>query len=282
MNVQKKFAFKIIRIQLNLLSHVSKSLTGKRGFRLFTTPVTLPATRRNSSFDTHIPVSFRWKHLTIRGFRCNPGAAKRALILHGFSSTLHVFDHFIEPLIATGYEVLAFDAPAHGNSDGKRAHALDYAQMIGEIQYQFGPIHAYIAHSFGGLGLALALEDKPVLKGTRVVLIAPATETTTAIKSGLQMLGVHNSIVEKALENEIFSVSGKPASWFSVRRAIRYTNAEVLWVHDEQDDITPYADVQPLMQEAHPHIDFYITQGLGHRKVYKNTLVVERIIRFLQ
>ena len=35
--------------------------------------------------------------------------------------------------IKQGYEVLAFDAPAHGQSEGKTSNLLDYMEMIRKI-----------------------------------------------------------------------------------------------------------------------------------------------------
>lgn len=280
MNVQKNFAFKIIRIQLNLLSRISPKLTGKQGFRLFTTPISLPTVKKTSSFQSYEQVSFLWNRLHIRGFRCNTGAPRKALILHGFSSSVHTFEHFINPLIEKGYEVLAFNAPAHGDSDGKRAHALDYAAVISEIGKHFGPIDAYVAHSFGGLGLALALENISA-ENVKAVLIAPATETTTAIKAGLKLLGVDNKKVGLALENEIQTISGRPAEWFSIRRAIKNSNASFLWIHDADDDITPLSDVMPVQDDANPNIEFIFTSQLGHRKIYRDETVMEHVINFL-
>ncbi|HRN80419.1 MAG TPA: alpha/beta fold hydrolase [Ferruginibacter sp.] len=281
MNVQKKLAFKIIRIQLQVLSKVSPRLTGKQSFRLFTTPIALPGHKRISRFNTYEPLSFQWNNLCIRGYRCNAGAPKKALILHGFSSSVHTFDHFIEPLIQQGYEVLAFDAPAHGHSEGKTAHALDYASVITHILQLYGPLDAYIAHSFGGLGLALALENISVAPDVKVVFLAPATETTTAIQKGMWMLGIQNQKIQEALEKEILMVSGKPAQWFSIRRAVQFTRAKILWIHDADDDITPISDVHPIINEKHPHIRFHLTNGLGHRKIYRDPEVIEHIVSFL-
>jgi esterase/lipase len=281
MNVQKKLAFKIIRIQLSVLSKVSPRLTGKQSFKLFTTPIALPGHKKISRFNTFEPLAFKWNNLWIRGYRCNAGAPKKALILHGFSSSVHTFDHFIDPLIQQGYEVLAFDAPAHGESEGKTAHALDYAAVITRIHQLYGPLDAYIAHSFGGLSLALALENISVAPHVKVVFLAPATETTTAIRKGMWMLGIQNQKIQEALEKEILMVSGKPATWFSMRRAVQYTRANILWVHDADDDITPIDDVHPIINEKHPHILFHLTSGLGHRKIYRDPGVIQHIVSFL-
>jgi hypothetical protein len=44
------------------------------------------------------------------------------------------FDHHISRGIKNGYAVYAFDAPAHGNSEGKKINLLDYIEMIRNVE----------------------------------------------------------------------------------------------------------------------------------------------------
>jgi len=57
--------------------------------------------------------------IVIKGWRWNHPAERKVLILHGFESSAINFDRYVKPLIKKGYEVLAFDAPAHGRSGSK-------------------------------------------------------------------------------------------------------------------------------------------------------------------
>ena len=84
----------------------------------------------------------------------------------------------MEPLENKGYEVLAFDAPAHGDSEGSTVNAIEYSEMIKKVIELYGPVEAFIAHSFGGIAISLALEQIPHDANTKIVFIAPATETT--------------------------------------------------------------------------------------------------------
>ena len=68
------------------------------------------------------------------------------------------FEHYVQPLLEKGYEVLAFDAPAHGQSGGTTITAMVYRDMIIHIHDHYGPVDSYMAHSMGGLALALAME----------------------------------------------------------------------------------------------------------------------------
>ena len=72
-----------------------------------------------------------------------------------------------------------------------------------------------------------------------------------------------------------------PPSHYSTARALSLINAAVFWVHDEEDDITPYADVVPVIEKQYPHVSFLITKGLGHRRIYRDTKIVKAIVDFL-
>ncbi|WP_315815632.1 alpha/beta hydrolase [Paraflavitalea speifideaquila] len=140
-------------------------------------------------FERGEQLSFSLDGITIRGHRWNHPQTKKVLIVHGFESTTKNFDRYISPLIRKGYEVLAFDAPAHGQSDGKQITLPLYIRTLQEIFHIYGPIQSFMAHSLGGLALMHFIETIPHDAHTRVVLIAPATETTTAIDSFFQIPG---------------------------------------------------------------------------------------------
>ena len=37
----------------------------------------------------------------------------------------------------------------------------------------------------------------------------------------------------------------------------------------------------PLMDKQLPHIEYMITSGLGHSRIYKEELVIEKVVTFL-
>lgn len=281
MNVQKKLAIGFVRTKLILLSVISKRKAGEEAFRLFSTPTIKSSGRDADIFKNAEKLEFISGKYLVKGFRCNHTQQKKVLLLHGFSSNCHKFDKYAMALIERGYEVLAFDAPAHGNSSGESVNAVDYSEMIKKVTSLFGPIDSYIAHSFGGLALCLALEEIPHNKNTKVVLIAPATETTSAINGAFRMLGITNKSIRKSMDDVILSLSGKETAWFSIRRAIKNITASVLWVHDEDDMVTPLADALLVKNDNQLNVQFIITKGLGHQRIYRDDVVKNYIINFL-
>lgn len=280
MTAVQKLLFQFVKAKFKFLSAVSKTIAARQAFDLFCTPQQRTKIPRTELFNKADQLQFQLQGNTIRGYRWNAGGAKKLLILHGFESSVSNFGHFIEPLAQKGYEVLAFDAPAHGYSDGKKITVLLYKEMIKRIAGQFGPIDAYIAHSFGGLTLSLALEEIPHSRNTRVVYIAPAVETTTASDNFFGLLDLPANL-RPAFENRIREVGGHTGDWFSLRRASANTDAEVLFLQDKQDQQTPYSDVETLMKENRPNIRFVVTEGLGHRRIYKDASSLKTILEFL-
>lgn len=281
MKVQKKWIIAFFKAKLNILTLIHKRSGGREAFRLFCSPMVRYRGKPGETFLKGSPQSFKMNEQWIRGYECNPDGSKTILILHGFSSSIHKFDHLATAFVQKNYRVLAFDAPAHGASDGKMVTALDYSAMVQHIIKNFGPIHAFVAHSFGGLAICLALESLAQPLSAKVVLIAPATETTTAINDAFQFLKVANPAVKEALHQHIESISGKPAEWYSVRRAVKNFVSPILWIHDYEDFITPISDVLKSKEDNNAHVQFFFTRGLGHQKIYRDATVKEKIIQFL-
>jgi pimeloyl-ACP methyl ester carboxylesterase len=127
----------------------------------------------------------------------------------------------------------------------------------------------------------LALEQLPHHADTRLVLIAPATETSTAVKHAFSMLALNDPAVQTAFHQLIYEVGGKPTEWYSIRRAMKNIHAKVLWIHDEEDDITPLSDALKVKEAQYPNITFIITKGLGHRKIYHDASIKKQVIDFL-
>jgi len=279
MKLSQRLAIGYIQTKFKLLRLVSKRKTAEQAFRLFSTPYL--RSKNKTQLQHAEPLNFTLDDLTISGYRWNHPQPKKILILHGFGSAAHKFADYVHPLTEKGYEVLAFDAPAHGNSGGKTTNAVEYSKMIKKVIADFGPITGFIAHSFGGISLSLALEEMEHDPGTKIVFIAPATETTTAVNTAFKMLKLKDEKVRNEFDDIIFEISGKRTEWFSIRRAMHNIKASVLWVHDEDDEITPWADAVKVKEDNHPHINFVLTKGLGHQKIYRDDAIKNIVIEFL-
>ena len=280
MRFVKTLLLSYVKTKFRLLSAISKRKAAEEAFLLFTTPQERTLNDLSPLFQKADPVSLEFEGHITRGFRWNHPSNKKVLILHGYESSVTNFEPYISPLIDRGYEVLAFDAPAHGRSNGTQINALIYKTWILQLIQKYGPVKSFIAHSLGGLALSLALEDINHDETYKVALIAPATETTTAVNRYFQLLNIGDRI-KKEFEDVILQTGGKDIGWYSVNRASQYIKAKVLFIQDREDTITPFTDVKPIMEKQLPNFHFMITKGLGHRRIYKDDMVVGKIVEFL-
>lgn len=280
MKLKQWFALNYIRTKFKLLSAISKKKTAEQAFQLFCTPPSRDTKELPSNFKEAEKIDFRFTEYDIVGYRWNKGGQRRVLILHGFESTVVNFDSYIKPLIKKGYEVLAFDAPAHGRSSGTRITALVYRDLIKHVHDHFGPVLSFMGHSFGGFALSLAMAEMAHDENYRLVFIAPASQTSTAIDNFFAFLRLNNK-VRSEFEHIITTLSGHPISWFSINRAMKNIHAKILWLHDEDDAITPLSDALQVKRENYTNIEFVITKGLGHSRIYRDPEVRHTVVDFL-
>ncbi|MGD8875367.1 MAG: alpha/beta fold hydrolase, partial [Gammaproteobacteria bacterium] len=86
------------------------------------------------------------------------GAGPVVLFVHGWSGRGSQAAAFVEPLLRAGFQVLAIDAPGHGETPGDSTNILECAAVLRAVEQVCGPLHGAITHSFGGMVLAYALQ----------------------------------------------------------------------------------------------------------------------------
>jgi len=280
MKLAQQLVIGYYRAKLNLFAKLSKRKAAEKAFELFCTPYTSNKKKVPALFEQAEKLHLKFEDYQLVGYRWNHPQPKKALILHGFSSTIKKFDHFVMPLVKKGYEVIAFDAPAHGDSSGKTINGFQYRDTIHAVYERFGPIQSFIAHSFGGLALSLFMQDQTYQDHKKMVLIAPATETDSALTSFASVLKIDDEVKEE-MRKIIFEKSGYTADKISIRHLAEKIKAEVLWIHDEDDDVTPWLDAIKIQEDNHPNFQFMLTKGLGHRRIYRDNKVKKAIMEFL-
>jgi pimeloyl-ACP methyl ester carboxylesterase len=65
-----------------------------------------------------------------------------------------------------------------------------------------------------------------------------------------------------------------------VSRVIQQISTPTLWLQDIKDTITPYDDMKHLKNLKLPHVEFVITDGLGH-SLYRTDSIANKAVEFL-
>ncbi len=273
-----------LRTKFKTISKLAPATAGRMAFDLFCTPYPKYKKRKAPAIFHHakkrtVVLSDQTK---IHGFEWLPNKPNNetVLIAHGYASYAYKFEHYITPLLKMGYRVLAFDGPAHGQSEGKHIHVVVYQEAIQKIMEQAGPVHHFIGHSLGALTLSMIAENIGQAESRKFVLIAPATKTTTTFANFFKMMHL-NEVTITAFLNDVSSKTHHKVEFFAADRALANYKGPLLWVHDEKDMVCPYEDIIDFKRNAPSNIKFLITNGLGHNKVYKTADVMDQIMAFL-
>lgn len=115
---------------------------------------------------------FRWRHPKEESSITPQG--KTILLVHGWEHNVRFLQAMAEELFHEGFNVLAMNGPAHGNSQRKRTDIFDYGKAFGKLMEEFGPVDAAVAHSFGGSALLLYMgQHQPESKLPLVLIATP-------------------------------------------------------------------------------------------------------------
>lgn len=205
-------------------------------------------------------------------------ATKKVLFIHGWSGRGTQCAGFIEPLLNSGYQVMSFDGPAHGETPGKQSSVLQYADTLALIDQKYGPFDAAITHSFGGMALAYAMTSG--INIDRVVCICPPDNFDVIINNFNKSLTLPD-VVADILLTKFYATHGfnLPHRLSTVNNVIQLTS-EALIIHDEDDTDLGW-QCGKNVADAWPNAKFIKTSGLGHRRIIRDPEVIKTSVDFI-
>ncbi len=268
----------LARTGLNGLGPIAPSLAGRMAFQLFCSPFRYAEPKRETEVLRHAErFSIPFQNDRLAAYAWGEGPA--VLLVHGWSGRGSQLGAFVEPLVAAGHRVVAFDLPAHGRTPGRRTNAMVATEAVLRAGEAAGPFHGVIAHSFGALCTTLALRDG--LAADRVAFVAPASGASQAVRGFSRQFGL-SWPAEWSLRGEMERRFG-PTIWarFSARVAARRLTVPALILHDLEDDEVAYREGQ-LLSHAWPGARLVTTAGLGHRRILRDERVVAETVELFR
>jgi pimeloyl-ACP methyl ester carboxylesterase len=199
-------------------------------------------------------------------------ADRRILLVHGWGGKAAQFFSFIGPLLDSGFEVIAFDAPAHGISSGTFASGPAFARAARMIAG--GPVHGIIAHSLGAAGSVIALTQG--LVAGRVVFLAPAAFIESLLEEFIRLRQIPEPVAVELRQRFAARYSTEVVSVPLMTRAFRIP---VLIFHDPNDRDIPFLHGQAIAA-AWPSAEL-IPASVGHWRIMRDQTVIERTVQFL-
>lgn len=206
------------------------------------------------------------------------GDGPTVVLVHGWGSRASRLSGLANALAESGFRVVAYDAPAHGESTGRFASLPEFARALGDVAEAIGPIHGLVGHSLGGAAVAMAMRHG--LGARRVVLIAPPADVRIFSDHFAQTLAIPPAVqqtMHRNLERRLRIV------WddLHIPTVVRELPAAALVIHDRDDMDVPFAHGEEIVG-AWAGSRLESTSGLGHRALLRDPAVIGRAVEFLR
>jgi pimeloyl-ACP methyl ester carboxylesterase len=271
------FAMRIMRLLFSRVGGVLPGLMGRWACRLWF------RTRR-------FPESAAGKRATGRAGRATLvvngipvalyswGTGPVVVFVHGWSGRGSQAAAFVEPLAQAGYRVIAVDAPGHGETPGDRTSIFECAAVLQAIARQYGPLHAVITHSFGGMVLAYAMRHG--LAVARVVCISAPADIDFLLDNFARTLSMHPAVAADLRRRLAQRYGENLHEQVSTSVNVRNLSTPALIIHDADDASVPVQQGE-LIAAAWPGARFLKTRGLGHGRILRATETVQAAVEFI-
>ncbi|HEX5839624.1 MAG TPA: alpha/beta fold hydrolase [Anaerolineales bacterium] len=203
------------------------------------------------------------------------------LLMHGWGGARAQMTGFVEPLLDAGYRVVAYDQPAHGESDGILTNLLEIAPTLDVIREREGSFDAILAHSFGTLITSYALVNRNFPPPARLVYFGAFNRLLDSLPRFQVLAGLSDQIVD-GLREMIYENFGRQLLDSIVNEELApRIDIPSLMFHDTGDNVTPVDDSRAVAR-AWSRARLIETSGLGHRGALQSESIHEQVVQFLK
>jgi len=203
------------------------------------------------------------------------------LLMHGWGGARAQMTGFVEPLLAAGYRVVAYDQPAHGESDGRMTNVLEIAPTMDLVMQREGKFDAIIAHSFGTIVTSYSLVKRNFPAPSKLVYLGSFNRLWDAIPRFQVLANLPDELID-GLRDMIIENFGEGVLDAIVNEEfVKQIRIPALMFHDRSDNVTPVEDSRAIAN-AWSEAQYIETNGLGHRGALQSAEVHEKVIQFLK
>jgi len=208
-------------------------------------------------------------------------AGPTVLLMHGWGGSRAQMAGFVDPLLSAGCRVVAYDQPAHGESDGKLTNLLEIAPTMDIIPKQEGNFDVILAHSFGTLITSYALVKRNFPPPARLVYFGAFNQLLDSLPRFQAISGLPDEIIQgfRVMLNENFGAG--VLEEIVHEKLAPQINIPALMFHDTADNVTPVEDSRAIAR-AWKQARFIETEGLGHRGALQSKEIHEQVLEFLK
>ncbi|MBT2497637.1 alpha/beta hydrolase [Agromyces sp. ISL-38] len=216
-------------------------------------------------------VAYEWGH-----------GPETVLLVHGWRGRAAQFAPIVRELRAEGYRLVAFDAPANGESAGRRTDIRDYLAAIEALQSRHGRFRAVIGHSFGGLAALTAVREGTATGG--VVAISGMADARFLVDSFAGRLGLSAptaDVLARKFTQRVMPEQQDPYGRFDAVATPLPADVPLLVVHDRGDREVAASEGMRLHAAHGERSRLLVTEGAGHSRILGADATLDAVTAFV-
>ncbi|WP_378187933.1 alpha/beta hydrolase [Aquimarina sp. W85] len=262
-----------------VLNRLSPLIASRFAARLFLTPFAYKMPDRekdmfNESTRTLIKIPAIRREVMVYTYG---ESDKKVLLVHGWSGTGTQLSVLAQKLLTLGYSTVSFDAPAHGQSPGKRTMMPHFIETIHHLNTSHGPFEAAVGHSLGGMSLLKATSNGFPVK--KLVVVGTANSITAITKNFIKNMQLSKQ-VGVLLKRYFDKRFGEDLDHYSGAVSAKGVTVPTLVIHDKQDVDVHYSCAYEITDNLKKGT-LLLTENLGHRKILGDKNVINDISNFI-
>ncbi len=187
------------------------------------------------------------------------------LLSHGWSGSSSQFFPLMEHIAAAGFTALAYDQPAHGESEGRQSSLPSFVTALNDLLSQFDGVEGVVTHSMAGAGMLESTHS--ALAGKPVLLVAPVLNYRDNLYGTVKASGYSMRLFEEVVK-EVEDKYNYPIFSIDPLAKLKKRNSPVVIVHDRHDRFAHFGASEEAGNCEHVHL--VATEGLGHGRIMKS------------
>jgi hypothetical protein len=208
------------------------------------------------------------------------GSGPLVIFVHGWNGKGIQFIPFLKMFSDSGYSVLTFDLPGHGESEGKYSNYFAITDSIRAILNHLDKsnLAGIIGHSVGAAAIINALDKEDISIPT--VLIAPPLHLKEMLEYAFFSHGIPSKVFY-SLITDFERLMGYNLKNDNPINLIKKKQLQALIIHDKNDKITSFQDSMEVSKII-PSLDLFPTAGLGHRRILFDEAVINKSLQYIE
>ena len=222
------------------LSHLAPSIMAQKVYHFISNPrIRKLRDHEEAILDRSKKRSIKFKNFEIQTYTWGDPQDKLVFLIHGWEGQAGNFGALIDILLDNGYQIKAFDAPAHGHSSKGKTHMFEFAELVSSLIYKNKPSYI-ISHSFGTVTSVMAMTQNPDIPIEKWIIVTTPHNFEDRIKDVKKLMGLSDKTIDKVIHmierEQDLRVGQMNMNYFSDK--ISHVK-EAIMVHSKSDKILP-------------------------------------------